>query len=40
MIDKMGVTFLGMEAGNEEQELEFSIETMKSVYVRNTNFKI
>jgi len=40
MIDKMSVTFTGMEAYNEEQELEFSIETMKSIYIRNTCFKI
>jgi hypothetical protein len=39
MIDKIGVSF-GMGEGNEEEELEFSIETMKSVYIRNTCFKI
>ena len=41
MIDRIGVTFSGMaEVGNSEQELDFSIETMKSVYIRNTCFKI
>ena len=29
-----------MEAYNEEQELDFSIDAMKSVYIRNTCFKI
>ena len=40
MIDKMSMTFTEMETYSEEQELEFSIETMKSVYIRNTCFKI
>ena len=40
MIDRIGVTFSGLEVGNSEQELDFSIETMKSVYIRNTSFKI
>lgn len=34
------MSFKGIGEGNEEQELEFSIETMKSVYIRNTCFKI
>ena len=40
IIDKIGFSFDGKDEGTEEQELEFSIETMKSVYIRNTCFKI
>ena len=40
MMERVGGTFTGLDGDKADQDLEFSIETMKSVYIRNTSFKI